>query len=69
MKIVDVFEARNPVASAVKLWLKISDLLVDLEDELLELSKTNPRAQNALQYLRNNDFHNLHQELRKMMVF
>lgn len=68
MKLATLFEAKHPATKAAKIWLKVSDLMVDLEDELLDLSKTDPRGAEALQHLRNNDLQSLHRLLRNMFV-
>ena len=49
MKLQDITEAKRPAQKAVKIWLKISDLFVDLEDELRDVASTNPHAQNHTQ--------------------
>jgi hypothetical protein len=51
---------------AVKIWLKISDLFVDLEDELLDMADSNPIAKEALFHLRASDLTSLHQSLRRI---
>lgn len=66
MKIADMFEAKNPAQKAVKIWLKISDLMVDLEDELLDIAKTNPQGKLAIQQLHDNDLVGLNQTLRNI---
>jgi len=69
VKLENILESRNPIFKVIKDWMKVSDLLVDMEDELIGLARTDPKARQALEYLRNNDFQNFHQQLRKMSVF
>ncbi len=65
MKLKRLTEAKNPAGKAVKIWLKISDLLTDLEDELRDMP-TSPDAMRAVEQLRNNDLDGLHQSIRKL---
>ena len=72
MKVTDVIiESKTPEEKAVKIWLKVSDLLVDLEDELLEVAKArnNPHAEKAITHLRNNELAELHRVLRAMFHY
>ena len=65
MKLSKIVEGKRPGAKAVKIWLKISDLFTDLEDELRDIPD-NPDAVLAVEQLRNNDLTGLHQSIRKM---
>ncbi len=63
MKLNKIIEGKNPAVKAVKIWLKISDLFTDLEDELRDMPD-NPAARTAVEQLRNNDLAGLHQSIR-----
>ncbi len=65
MKLKRLTEEKNPAGKAVKIWLKISDLFTDLEDELRDMPN-NPAAQTAVEQLRNNDLAGLHQSIRQI---
>jgi len=67
MKLHNIVEAKKPAVKAAKIWLKISDLMVDLEDELLDMPN-NPSAQKAIQQLRNVNFSGLNQEIKRMFM-
>jgi hypothetical protein len=66
MKLKKIVEGKNsPGKKAVKIWLKISDLFTDLEDELRDIPD-NPVAQQAIAQLRQNDLQGLHQSIRQL---
>lgn len=68
MRVNDIItEGKSPEHKAAKIWLKISDLFVDLEDELLEASKTNPVAREAVQHLHNDDLKSLSSSIKKLL--
>lgn len=68
MKFNDIItEAKRPEEKAAKLWLKISNLLVDLEDELREIAKYNQYGRQALTDLDNDDLRSLHRSIRALL--
>ena len=70
MNLQDLTEGkRNDATKAVKIWLKIGDLMTDLQDELLDLAKneeTKAHATKALEFLQKDDLASLHLEMKKI---
>jgi len=56
-----------PIRKAKRIWSQISDLLVDLEDEMLDARKRYPEdegVERAMYYLNNNELEEFVKELR-----
>lgn len=65
MTVTELFEGKKSAIRAKKIWLKISDLFVELEDELRDI-KDNEHAKRALERLSKDDLRGTHVEITKI---
>lgn len=64
------YDPKNaPIRKAQKLWSQVSDLLVDIADELYDAQKRHPQDEGikrAIWYLENDEYGDLSKELRAL---